>query len=360
MFDVDTLRQRIQHNCHISDARYAGNYSICTFLLKMREYYRWEQAIPLSQQIAKDEVGPWLTARERAWDDLDEQEYAALHCCERQDIEPFDENTLNQGLLEQGYIYSSGQGLFGKPHFFLGKLAEYRRIDDIDVYIAANEVARDMVAPPAMLREQKIFIRQESLRRFIWEKIEENRWRKLEASPIIASARCYDVDITEQAIRPEQLEALLDAMTANETEVVLQHELGEAAAERLLGQKWKDGLNRIAGGRAEHLLRAVRDHQADSLTTLPWLLENENTPGLHFYFGNFTGLRKLLFPELLAAYEQWQKTGQLAPLQTITQQAAARWQDETQELLGLLAANDVQQAAQQIVERYREQLGPAA
>jgi hypothetical protein len=360
MFDADALRQHIQHNCHISDARYAGNYSLCTYLLKMREYYRWEQAIPLSQQIAKDAVGPWLIAREQTWDDLDEQDYSALHCGEQRDIDPFDDNTLNQGLLDQGYIYSGGKGLFGKPHFFLGKLAEHRRIDDIDVYIAASEMARDLVAPPAMLREQKIYIRQESLRRFIWEKIEENRWRKLEDSPIIASAHCYDVDITEQAIHPERLEALLDAMTANETEVALQHELGEAAAGRLLGQEWKDGLNRIAGSRAEHLVRAVRDHLADAITTLPWLVENENIAGLHFYFGNFTGLRKLLFPELLAAYEQWQKTGQMDHLQALTHQAAQRWNNETRELLRIFAANEGEQSVQQVQERYRAQLGPAA
>jgi hypothetical protein len=360
MFNVDALRQRIQHNCHISDARYAGNYSLCTYLLRMREYYRWEQAIPLSQHIARDEVGPWLIAREQAWDELDEQDYTGLPCSEQQDIDPFDENTLNQGLLEQGYIYSSGEGLFGKPHFFLGKLADHRRIGDLYIYIADSEVARDLVAPPAMLREQKIFIRQESLRRFIWEKIEENRWRKLEASPIIASARCYGVDITMQDIRLEQLEALLDAMTGNETEVALQHELGEVAAGGLLGQEWKRGLGQITGSRAEHLARAVRDHLADALTTLPWLVENENLPGLHFYFGNFTGMRKLLFPELLVAYEQWQATGRLAPLQTLTQQAAQRWQSETQELLEILMANDAELAARQVEARYREQLGAAA
>lgn len=360
MFDIDALRQRIQHNCHISDARYAGNYSMCTYLLKMREYYRWEQAIPLSRHIDKDAVGPWLVAREQDWNRLDEQDYQPLACCGHEDIAPFDENTLNQGLLAQGYIYSSGKGLFGKPHFFLGRLAEHRRIDDIDVYITAGEEARDLVAPPAMLREQKIYIRTDSLRRLIWEKIEENRWRRLESSPFIDSARCYGVDITEQAINPERLESLLDAMTENETGVVLQHELGEVAAGHLLGQEWKDGLNRITGGRAEHLARAVRDHLADASTTLPWLLENENIPGLHFYFGNFTGLRKLLFPELLAAYLHWQKTGQLTQLQTVTQQALQRWQDETRLLLDILAIDDAKQAAQQLEHRYREQLGPAA
>ena len=360
MFDVDSLRQRIQHNCHISDARYAGNYSLCTFLLQMREYYRWEHAIPLSEQIAKDDVGPWLVAREEAWNELDEQDYTSLDCCEQYAIDPFDENSLNTALPEQGYIYSSGKGLFGKPHFFLGKLVDYRNIDGQDVYIASSEMARDLVAPPAMLREQKIFIRQESLRRFVWEKIEENRWRRLKDSPIIASAGCYDVDITEQAIKPTRLEALLDDMTANETEVVLQHELGEAAAGRLLGQAWDQGLNAIAGGRAEHLARAVRDHLADALTTLPWLLEHENHPGLHFYFGNFTGLRKLLFPELLGAYEHWQASGQLDQLQSCAQQAAPRWQDEAGRLSEIMLSDDAGQAARNVEDRYATHLGPAA
>ena len=40
MYDIESLRTTVQHNCHISDARYAGHNALCIFLLKMREYFR--------------------------------------------------------------------------------------------------------------------------------------------------------------------------------------------------------------------------------------------------------------------------------------------------------------------------------
>jgi len=45
MHDLSTLQATVQRNCHISDARHAGQHSLCIFLLKMREYYRRESGI---------------------------------------------------------------------------------------------------------------------------------------------------------------------------------------------------------------------------------------------------------------------------------------------------------------------------
>ena len=41
--DIKQLSDTVQLNCHISDARHAGNYTLCIYLLKMREFYRWEK-----------------------------------------------------------------------------------------------------------------------------------------------------------------------------------------------------------------------------------------------------------------------------------------------------------------------------
>ncbi len=42
------LISQVQHNCDISDANHAGNYTLCIYLLKMREYYRWIHALDFS------------------------------------------------------------------------------------------------------------------------------------------------------------------------------------------------------------------------------------------------------------------------------------------------------------------------
>ena len=36
------LVQAVQTNCDIADARHARDVSLCTYLLGMREFYRWE------------------------------------------------------------------------------------------------------------------------------------------------------------------------------------------------------------------------------------------------------------------------------------------------------------------------------
>ena len=67
-----------------------------------------------------------------------------------------------------------------KPHFFLGELVEQREFNGFTLYISGTEYARDLTAPPAMSLGATIFIRQESLRRMIWEKVEEWRWNRPE------------------------------------------------------------------------------------------------------------------------------------------------------------------------------------
>ncbi|MEO8677345.1 MAG: hypothetical protein ABI569_17355, partial [Casimicrobiaceae bacterium] len=57
MRNLPRLTSAVQHNCDISDARFAGDYGLCTFLLKMREYYRWENELPFAHALPKDELG---------------------------------------------------------------------------------------------------------------------------------------------------------------------------------------------------------------------------------------------------------------------------------------------------------------
>ena len=72
---LDKLTKTIQDNCHISDAQFAGNYTLCIYLLKMREFYRWEQALPFGKKLSNDDIGPWLTARESLWDEVEQNQY---------------------------------------------------------------------------------------------------------------------------------------------------------------------------------------------------------------------------------------------------------------------------------------------
>ena len=329
MSDLKTLTTTIQHNCHISDAQFAGQYTLCVFLLKMREYYRWEKGIPLSHPLPRKPLGDWLTAREAFWDELDTQSFAPL-TIHGQTYDPFDTAAINQHLLPLGYVYSGGIGVYHKPYFFLGRLEKSASQGDITLLVSAEEYARDLVAPPAMLLDDTVFIRKESLRRVIWERIEEWHYKKRQDTPMARPLACYQKNPST-----EDMETILDLFTANELEAVLLHEAGEAQATELLGQAWEELLDTLPRSRAELLARAVRDHLADCLSTLPVLVETENTPSLHFYFANFNGMRRELFPEALEAYQGWVDSGNLMPLKRLYQSGRQRWQALAQQMLDL-------------------------
>lgn len=346
MINLGQIVNTVQKNCHVSDAIYARNYSMCIFLLKMREYFRWEYDIPLSQPIPKKEIGEWLIERELEWDELTEENYQPLPL-ENGLVDPFDFEAINKELLPQGYVYSSGIGLFHKPHFFLGQISKVERHEDMTIYVSSCEHARDLVAPPAMSIGKKIFIRQESIRRFIWEKIEEWQWKKNPQVPMAKVINCYPSDISS--------ESLLDEVTTLETESMILHEIGEVEAGKLLGQDWEQMITSLSRSKAEFLVRAVRDHLADCISTLPRLLSSQKISSLHFYFANFSGIRKTLFPEAVEAYQVWIDTGNTKVLEEIIAQGKNHWLEKAQQILELYRAeqNKLENAIEKLLSYSR-------
>jgi hypothetical protein len=330
MLDLQLLTHRIQHNCHISDAQYAGHYTMCIFLLKMREYYRWEKGIPLSHPLPRKEVGEWLIEREQFWDELESKSLISLSL-NNQEFDPFDSEQINAHLNPQGYVYSGGLGIFHKPYFFLGKLEKKEVRDNITLLVSSDEYARDLVAPPAMLLGDTVYIRKESLRRIIWERIDEWLLKQQKDTPMARALACYGFENQHNS----NMESLLDLITDNELESVLLHETGEAQARILLGTEWEELLHALPRSKAEFIARAVRDHLADCLTTLPSLVENGNEASLHFYFANFNGMRREIFPEAMKAYQHWVDSGSLVGLKEVYRNGQLYWQELAKKILDL-------------------------
>jgi hypothetical protein len=329
MLNFGQLTSAVQVNCDISDARYAGNYSLCTFLLKMRELYRWEHDLPLSAPLARDAVGRWLSEREQHWDTLDGAELRAL-AIDDATFDPFDSSAINARLTPHGRIYSAGRGLFGKPQFVLGELKRSFVDDNVTFHVSGREFAREISASPAMALGETVFIRQESLRRFLWEKIEEWRWKKNDSAPLARALACY--------ANPDDLDATLEQMTENETATLVYHELGEVRVSRVVGTRWHDMLNALTRAKVEFLARAARDNLADCMVTLPNLLAQRNDAALHFYFANFTGLRREIFPDAQNAYLRWIGGGSTRALAELCERGVAHWSDAVARMVDRYAA----------------------
>ena len=314
--DLQKLTAAVQHNCHISDALYAGDDTLCIYLFKMREFYRWENNFSFHDALDNKDITRWLKKREEFWDTLETEDFSSLNVNDTL-FAPFESDNINEHLLEHGLIYSGGFGRHTKPHFFLANLIEKKEYNGFTVLISDKEHARDLSAPAAMTQGQTIYIRRESLQRILWEMIEQWRWNE----PDNAMARTLSYyDFRQDP--PLALEQLTD----NELESMLLHELGEFQAGEILGDAWGSLLVKGARSIMEIMLRAIRDHLADALSTLPLLLESNNEAALHFYFANLNYMRKDLYPSLYTAYESWYKDANIVPLKNIIIKGKEHWQ----------------------------------
>ena len=322
--DIPQLINNVQLNCHISDARHAGNYTLCVYLLKMREFYRWEHQQPFSEKLSSDDIGNWLSRREALWDEIENEDYQLLQIAST-DFDPFDSQAINQKLFEQNLVYSGGYGVKDKPHFFLAELEIKENINNYTIYISGKEYARDLTSPPAMSQHKTIYIRRESFKRLIWERTDEWRWNKPE-NAMARAIHCYDFD--------NDLENALSTMTNNELDAAVLHEIGEIqAGEKLVG--WHQMMSDITFTQAEIMARAVRDHYADTLHTLPTLLENNNRASIHFYFANLTNMRKHIFPSLMTAYNKWCETRNINTIKQTVTTSLDHWQNIAEQILAL-------------------------
>jgi len=323
--ELQPLLSAVQRNCHISDASHAGDYTLCVYLLKMREYFRWEQGYSFRDNLPEDDVGNWLRERELFWESIEDEPFVDLPIA-GDCYDPFDNLAINAALHPQGLVYSGGLGNRATPHFFLGELEHAERQAEMTILVSNNEYARDLTAPPAMARESTIFVRRESVRRMLWEKIEEWRWNRPENAMGRAIA-CFDIE--------NDTETALEAMTDSVIGTVLLHEQGEVLAGKRLGPEWEQMLASLPHSRAEMMVRAVRDHLADALVTLPALVRDGEDAALHFFFANQTSLRKHLFPSLARAADAWLEQGRREGIAALLPVSEAHWDDLALRMLAL-------------------------
>lgn len=318
----DAVVSGVQANCDLADALHARDKSLCTYLLGMREYFRWSSDAPLGAALDRARLSEWIAGREAEWDALRERSdvYAGLPLAGG--IDPFDEEAANRELNGQGLVYGAGVGLFGAPVFFLAQRASEAWRDGARVIVAGPELARGVTAPPAVSRGGTIVIRTDALRRWLWTRAETPR-RGRSDTAFSRALLAYGSDVADA----------IDGMTRGETETLVLHELGELQAGKLLGPEWEDMLLAVQDRRAEVVLRAVRDLLADCLVTLPDLAARGQTRSLLFWVANFDGMRRALAPELAGPCRADPDAVDFAAVGRAAAEGRQRWQDLAFELL---------------------------
>jgi hypothetical protein len=309
------LVQTTQFNCDLSDAVYAGNYTMCIYLLKMRELYRWKKGYALDKELSMSNVASWIQQAESRWDEIEEKDYQLLRIGDEQ-FELFDDVKVNQRLETTKLVYSGGYGVRGKPIFFLADRLSVRKFRGLTAYIAGNEHARELAAPPAMLRGKTIYVRSECLRRMLWEMVDEWSWKRRPGA-MSRVVNYYNFDADKNAA--------LNNLASDQLEQLLLHECGEYQAGEILGDDWNNALLKVIDKPLEIISRAVRDCFADSLQVIPDLIERARPELLHFYIASLSPLRKSLMPGILAAYESWLENGSLHDIVSVNENYATHW-----------------------------------
>ncbi len=331
---LDAVIETTQHNADVADAHYAGGYTLCIYLMKMRDYYRWRHDLDPSAPVDRTALGEWIPNMETRWDELEASDatYQPVPLPGRK-FDCFDNDSINAALNPLGYVYAGIHGRGGMPHFFFARLVHQDAADNpesgviqqspLKMLIAGRELARSMTAPPAMSAPGLIFVRRDALRRYLGAMVEEWNWKREDnAMGKVISHYDFDADPTIA------LDRLLDA----EQENVILHEIGERVAGSLIGDGWQSLLGRVDDPLTELKIRAVRDNLADCLASLPACVTLENWASLDFYYANMTPLRRELFPSFCDAYRRVRGNGDYRALAPVIARAKAHWLRVSREL----------------------------
>jgi len=289
-FSLTDFCQSVQHNCAISDARFARDYSLCIYLLRMREFFRWKNKINLGAPVCGESLGSWVSDTEAHWDDIEETDYVPL-MIDDVAIDPFDTTAVNNKLTDRGLIYTAGIGRLGQPHFVLARLQNRTITDDVLCIECGEELARDTITLPAMAQNGTVIIRHESVTHLLWQMVDE--WSvKKPAGPMARVVEHYSIDLSSQ-----QLEQKITAAAKDLSDLMRYHEFGEIAAGDRIGEGFAELTMALQGKRGEMQVRAVRDLLADSLRTWPFIEREQSSHHLDFWLAGLTGYREVLLKQ---------------------------------------------------------------
>jgi len=305
--NLDTVISQVKRNCNISDARFWGEYSICGLLLRLRELYRSERGLKLWEGIPHKDISDWMSEREVIWKEFQDKDLEDI-AIDGTAYRPFEVLRVNTTLEKKNLIYSAGYGLRMKPSFFLADLVSKRTVDGYVVYIAGDEYARDLADYPAMIQDGVIFARVDMTKLLLWGRFEELRVKD-PRSPLAFAFSRYGITPDEEP--SEDVDRKVSLVALSELETYIHHELGEAIEGEKLGGEWENLLLDLPGRKAEFFSRGIKDLLSDTSEQgmIKYIIENRKEGSLGFYIVFLGGYRKLLFPEIVKAFEKFIESG---------------------------------------------------
>ena len=297
--DIRDIAKQVQANCELSDAKNWGSYTICGLLIRLTDLYRWSHGIEPRVTIENPKLMEWVGEKEEAWAKIKDRDYKKI-IIDGHKFDPFEVDGINDVLLREGFVYGAGYVTKMKPSFFLGKIEETHKRSGHETIVVGEELARDLITSPAMYQRGKIFVRTQPAKSFIWDKIAEYKFggaKRLKK----AFGEC-GVDIDDIKDFEE-----VNRIATKEIESYIRHEIGEARDTTFPEERWEEIVSAYPLTLVEKFARAVKDILADTNEhgPLAYIVEGEKNGSLGFYIAFLGGMRKVLFPEIVAAFESY-------------------------------------------------------
>ena len=307
MRDAHSLARQVRRNCTISDARFAGLYSVCELVMRLRDLYKWEHSLAPHEEHEASQILDWIGRKETLWEDLQESEFIDL-VIDGQRIDPFDTEKINRLIEPRGLFYGAGYAQRLKPSFLLATIEKKSDIQGHPVVFLKSELARDLLTLPALTQEGTIVVRKSAVELYIWDQM---LYLSQSGQPYFrfALSACGIAEKNFGVLR----HCLPKVITAQQ-DTFLYHEIGELTDTVFDRRLWRDMIVALPQTRTELLVRSVKDILADTCPqgTLHQIVRSRQTAALGFYAAFLDGLRKKLFPEIRTTLACFMRDGDWA------------------------------------------------
>ena len=351
MTTAASLALQVRRNCTISDARFAGVYSVCGLAMRLRDLYKWEHSLQAYEEHEAARVLDWIGRKEALWEGLQEAQFEDLVVA-GQAFDPFDTPAINQRIAGLNLFYGAGYAQGLKPTFFLAEIGARRRIDDHPMVALTTELARDLLTLPALSQEGTIVVRQSAAALYVWDQM---LYMGGSGKPFydFALSAC-GLDAKDAGMLQRCLPAVIEA----QQDLFIYHEIGEMTEGGLASDVLRHIVSELPHSASEFLVRAVKDMLADTCPqgTLPQLARSRRTAALGFYAAFMEGLAKALFPEVRAAAAHFMQDHDWPSLEAAIQAVHHKARDMADTIAGLYAEgvrrNDLTWMAAELEDRY--------
>lgn len=307
MVSIEHIARQVRENCDISDAKYSGMYSVCGLALRLRDLYKWEKGIEPWGVIPSAKILEWIDKKEHKWEEIKDREFQKLKI-DGEEYDPFDTQAVNRLLKPEGFLYGAGYAHAMKPSFFLARVEHSLEISACNVYILGKELARDLFTTPTLLQENDIFARGESMKYFLWDKIQEVSQSGKKA--LKCTLEFYGINEEEIRADARNIKDKLNELADVELETYIHHEIGEAHDDVFEREEWREIVGSFPHSSVEVFARGVKDVLSDTNESgrLRHIIDKEKIGSLGLYVSFLRGFSRSIFPEIISSFWEFKKT----------------------------------------------------